>query len=217
MKKTWNKFLVYFINGVVLLLPIVLTVVLIKFLALQVNNIVLDPIMKLFTPVVMGLRRIYVAKTLIFLLVILAIAIIGWAAKILFIKRFFSHGEKLFIKVPILGRIYNAAKQIFSALLGQGKTIFREVVMLEYPRKGIYSIGFTTGDAKGEINQKIGKECLSVFVPTTPNPTSGLFLVVPKEEVFFLKMSVEDGMKLVISGGSFSPCNEIGESGNIKA
>ncbi|MFH1395514.1 MAG: DUF502 domain-containing protein [Candidatus Omnitrophota bacterium] len=212
MKKTWNAFLIYFINGIVLLLPVVITIVLIRFLAIQLNNIVLDPIMKLFAPVVMGFRRIYVAKTLIFLLIIFLIAAIGWGARILFIKRFFSHGEKLLIKVPILGRIYNASKQIFSALVGQGKTIFKQVVMLEYPRKGIYSIGFTTGDAKGELDQVIGKESLSVFVPTTPNPTSGLFLVVPKEEIYFLKMGVEDGMKLVISGGSFSPYHETDES-----
>ena len=107
-----------------------------------------------------------------------------------------------------MGKIYNAIKQISSAFIGQGKTIFKEVVLIEYPRKGINSIGFTTGPSKGEINSVLGKKGYSgvnVFVPTTPNPTSGIFMVFPKEDVQFLEMSVEDGMKLVVSGGSVSP------------
>jgi len=205
MKKTWNKFLVDFFNGVVILLPITVTVILVKFLVMQVNNIVLNPIMKCFAPVIMGFHRIYVVKTLIFLVVIFLITMIGWGAKILVIKRFFAHGEKFFIKLPFLGRIYNAAKQVFSALLGQGKTAFKQVVMLEYPRKGIFSLGFLTSSTKGEIKKILSNENVNVFVPTTPNPTSGVFLIVPREEVHFLKMSVEEGMKLIVSGGAVSP------------
>jgi len=205
MKKTWNRFLVDFLNGVVILLPITVTVILVKFLVVQVNNIVLNPIMKCFAPIIMGFHRIYVVKTLIFLMVISFITIIGWGAKILVIKRFFAHGEKFFIKLPFLGRIYNAAKQVFSALLGQGKTAFKQVVMLEYPRKGIFSLGFLTSPTKGEIERILSNENINVFVPTTPNPTSGVFLVVPREEVHFLKMSVEEGMKLIVSGGAVSP------------
>jgi len=205
MKKVWNRFFVDFFNGVVILLPISVTVFLVRFLVLQVNNMVLNPLMNLFAPVVMGFHRIYVAKTLIFLLVIFAITMIGWGAKILVVKRFFSHGEKLFIKVPFLGRIYNAVKQVFSALLGQGTTAFKQVVMIEYPRRGIYSLGFMTGATKGELKGLVKEESVNIFIPTTPNPTSGVFLVVPKKEVHFLTMSVEEGMKLIVSGGAVSP------------
>jgi len=205
MKKILRKFLVDFFNGVVILLPIVVTVFLVKFLILQVNNIVLNPILKCVAPFLSGFHRVYVAKALIFLIVIFAITMIGLGAKILMLKRFFAHGEKLFIKVPILGRIYNAAKQVFSAILGQGKTAFKQVVMIEYPRKGIFSLGFFTGPTIGEINAILKIESINIFVPTTPNPTSGLFLVVPRKDVYFLKMTVEEGMKLIISGGAVSP------------
>ncbi|MFH1847282.1 MAG: DUF502 domain-containing protein [Candidatus Omnitrophota bacterium] len=205
MKHFWNKFLVSFINGIVILLPVVVTISLIRFLVNQVNAIILDPIVNIFSSLTEAPHRLYLARGLTFLVVILLISIIGWGAKILFIKRIFSLGEKLLLKVPIMGRIYNAAKQIFSAFLGQGKTIFKQTVLVEYPRKGLYSIAFTTGTTKGEIPGVIDKKGINVFLPTTPNPTSGLFLIVPKEDIRFLKMSVEEGMKMVVSGGSVTP------------
>ncbi len=209
MRKLWNRFFVNFVNGVVLLLPVAVTAALIRFLVVQLNNIVLNPIARFFAPVSWETQHIYIAKALIFFIVIVTIAVIGWGAKIWFINRMFSLGENLLLKVPVMGRIYNAAKQIFSAFLGQGKTIFKQVVLVEYPRKGLYSIGFTTGTTKGEIREFIGGSGVNVFIPTTPNPTSGIFLVVPKENIRFLKMSVEDGMKLHISGGSVSPSYQI--------
>jgi uncharacterized membrane protein len=209
MKKMWNSALMYFVNGVVLLLPVALTVGLVRFLVLALNNVILEPLLGLFAPVAAG-TRVYIAKTLIFLFVIAVVTAIGWGAKIIVINRLFSLGERLLLKVPVMGRIYNAAKQIFSAFFGQGKTIFKQVVMIEYPRKGIYSVGFTTGVSRGEIRKTMGDTSVNVFIPTTPNPTSGMFLVVPRSEVHFLRMSVEDGMKLVVSGGSVTPPMEDG-------
>ena len=205
MNRTWNSFLVSFINGVVLLLPITITIALIRFIVKQVNNILLNPLLGFFAPFAKGGQHVYVVKTLIFLAVIACIAFIGWCARILVVNRTFAFGERLLGKVPILGKIYTAVKQISSAFLGHGKTIFKQVVLIEYPRKGVYSIGFTTGTSKGEITQRIGERGVNVFVPTTPNPTSGVFLVVPREGIQFLRMSVEEGMKLIVSGGSISP------------
>ena len=204
MKKVWNSALVYFANGIVLLLPISITVALVRFLVISLNNMVLEPLLKFFAPIA-GEMNVFIAKPIIFFIVIVAVTAIGWGAKILFINRIFSLGERLVLRVPVMGRIYNAAKQIFSAFFGQGKTVFKQVVMIEYPRKGLYSIGFTTGTSKGELRETLGCVGVNVFVPTTPNPTSGVFLIVPKDDVHFLKMSVEDGMKLVVSGGSVSP------------
>jgi len=204
-KNILNKFFLGFLNGIVILFPVIFTVWIIRFFALKVNDVVLTPFVKLFAAVGLGVQRVYLAKTLIFLMVVLMIAAIGWAARVLFITRIFSLGEKIFLKVPILGKIYNALKQISSAFLGQGKTIFKQVVMVEYPRKGLYSLGFTTGITKGELKSVLDGNSVNVFVPTTPNPTSGMFIIVPKEEIHFLKMSVEDGMKLIVSGGAVSP------------
>lgn len=204
MKKIWNRFLVNYFNGIVLLLPIVLTVLLVRFLVIKVNNMILSPIVELLMPMSGG-RHILIAKAIVFVIVIVFMAAIGWGAKILVVNRMFSFGEGIILRVPVLGKIYNAAKQIFSTVFGQGKTIFKQVVLIEYPRKGLYSIGFATGDTKGEVKDSIGQHGVNIFIPTTPNPTSGLFLIVPKDNVQFLEMSVEDGMKLVISGGSVSP------------
>ncbi len=202
-KRAWNNFIIGFVNGIVIILPITVTIAVVKFLVVKLNNIVLSPLLKIIIP--MGVENVYVAKTLIFIAVIFIITLIGWAARIIIIRRFFSWGEQILIMVPIMGNVYNAVKQISSAVIGHGKTIFKEVVLVEYPRKGLYSLGFTTGITRGELKGQFEKGAVNVFVPTTPNPTSGLFIVVPQEEVRYLKMSVEDGMKLIISGGFVTP------------
>lgn len=214
-KKLWNKIFVSFINGVVLILPVLVTAWLISFLVKQLNKLILDPLLKAIPPISRGIEHVYLAKGIIFLTVIFVIAVIGWGARLIFINKIFSFGEQIFIRVPVMGRIYNAAKQIFSAFIGQGKTVFKQVVLVEYPRVGLYSIGFTTGITRGEIRDMLGRSSVNVFVPTTPNPTSGLFIVVPKENIIFLKMTVEEGMKMVVSGGSVSP-GAIGETGADK-
>ncbi|MGB2601201.1 MAG: DUF502 domain-containing protein [Candidatus Omnitrophota bacterium] len=204
--KLWNRFLVNFFNGIVILLPITVTVLIIRFVVIKVNNAILSPLAKLLAPMALEQRHeIIIAKSLIFIGVLCMVAIIGWGAKILVVNRVFGLGEKVLMKVPVMGKIYATSKQIFNSLLGQGKTIFKQVVMVEYPRKGLFTIGFTTGITRGELKDSLGQSGVNVFVPTTPNPTSGFFLVVPKDSIRFLKMSVEEGMKLVVSGGSVSP------------
>lgn len=210
MKKVWNRFFVNFVNGIVLLLPVAITIFLIRFLVVKLNEIILTPIVSFIAPMAGG-YRVFIAKTVIFFTAILVISFIGWGAKIIFINRLFSWGENLVLRVPVMGRIYKASKQIFNALFGQGKTIFKQVVLVEYPRKGLYTIGFTTGTTKGELKDSVGGSGVNIFVPTTPNPTSGYFLIIPKEDIHFLNMSVEDGMKMVISGGSVSPM-EMGDA-----
>jgi uncharacterized membrane protein len=204
MKRVWNRFLVNFFNGIVLLLPVAVTIFLVKFLVTKLNEVFLDPTVRFVAPMAGG-YRVVAAKTVIFFIAIIVVALIGWGAKILFVNRVFSLGERLLIKVPIMGRIYKASKQIFNAFFGQGKTIFKQVVLVEYPRKGLYTLGFTTGETKGELKDSVGGSGVNVFVPTTPNPTSGFFLIIPKEDVHLLNMSVEDGLKMVISGGSVAP------------
>ena len=211
LKRLWNKFLVSFINGIVILLPLLVTVIIIRFLVLQLNKLVLSPFLKFLSPVTGEIRHAYVGKAAVFLLVIFTIAFVGWAARIIFINRLFTFGERIFIKVPIMGRIYNASKQIFSALIGQGKTVFKKVVMIEYPRKGIYSIGFATGDTRGTLRKNFSSDSVNIFIPTTPNPTSGMYIVMPADEVTVLDMTVEEGMKLVISGGAVFPGSDIAE------
>ena len=111
--------------------------------------------------------------------------------------------EWLLLKVPILRSVYVTSRQIGEALWTPKGNMFSKVVLIEYPRKGIFTMGFLTNENKKdwELSEKTGKQLLSIFVPTTPNPTSGFLLFVPREDCQFLDMKVSDGMKLVISGG----------------
>ncbi len=108
-------------------------------------------------------------------------------------------------KMPGVRTIYKALKQIFETVVSQGKASFKHVVIIEYPRKGLYAIAFIATETKGEVAQKLEHEMVSVFLPTTPNPTSGFLLFVPKKDVIMLDMDVEEGAKLVISAGLVTP------------
>lgn len=123
-----------------------------------------------------------------------------------YVGRFFVKlGEKILSKMPFISSIYNLLKQVFETFFSGKKQSFNQVVLLEYPRKGIWVIGFVSAKTDGEIGKKIDGDVLNVFVPTTPNPTSGFLIFVKESEVIKLKMSVEDGLKLVISCGIVTP------------
>jgi len=114
-------------------------------------------------------------------------------------------GDRLMAGMPVVRGVYGAVKQLTETVLGKQSAAFREVVLLEYPRRGIWSLGFITGITEGEIQDLTKDEVLNVFVPTTPNPTSGFLLFVPRRELVVLDMSVEEGIKMVISGGIVTP------------
>ena len=131
--------------------------------------------------------------------------IVGWFASNIMGKFLIRTGEYILDRIPVIRNLYSAIKQIFETITQSQSDAFREVVMLEYPRKGTWSIGFVTGSSKGEVQEKVAAETVNVFVPTTPNPTSGFLLFVPRKELKFLDMSVEEGVKLVVSAGIISP------------
>ena len=114
-------------------------------------------------------------------------------------------GERILDNTPVVRSIYGAIKQIMETVMSTNSESFRDVVLVEYPRKGIWVIGFVTGETKGEV-QTLNEEILiNVFIPTTPNPTSGFLLFVPKNDLIYMKMKVEDAVKMVISGGIVTP------------
>lgn len=139
------------------------------------------------------------------LIAFISFVIIGWFASNIMGRFFIRIGEYILDRIPVIRSLYGAIKQIFETITQTQSQAFREVVMLEYPRKGVWSVGFVTGRSKGEIQQKVNEETVNVFLPTTPNPTSGFLLFVPKEELKFLDMSVEEGIKLVVSAGIITP------------
>lgn len=113
--------------------------------------------------------------------------------------------EQLLARMPVIRNIYSAVKQIFETVLADQSAAFREAVLVEYPRRGIWAIGFITGRTKGEVQNITEDECINVFLPTTPNPTSGFLLFVPKPDLIRLSMTVEEAIKMVISGGIITP------------
>ena len=123
-----------------------------------------------------------------------------------FFGRFFVRlGENIINKLPVFRSIYGALKQIFQTILGSSSNAFREVVLIEYPRNGMWAIAFITAETSGEVKQKLKRKSVNVFLPTTPNPTSGFLLFVPTKDITRLSMNIEEGMKLVISGGIITP------------
>ena len=130
---------------------------------------------------------------------------VGWLARRVVGKRLIAVAEMLIRQVPLLNRIYPFMKEISDTVLSGKKTMFQRVVLVEFPRAGVYSIGFVTGATAGEAQAKINQPLLNVFVPTTPIPTSGFLIFVPPANVLDLEMSVAEGMKLVISGGTVVP------------
>lgn len=113
--------------------------------------------------------------------------------------------ERLMARMPIIRNVHSALKQILETVLAQQSKAFRQVVMIEYPRRGIWAIGFLTGDTVGEVQNLTEDDVVNVFLPTTPNPTSGFLLFVPRGECHVLTMTVEEGIKMVVSGGIVTP------------
>ncbi len=187
------------------ILPLAITLWLLALFYDAININVLIPLTKFFKPHITNVYIEYGVRTTIFLLLIGLVLLIGLATRILFIRKLFAFGERMFFRIPMIGKAYVTIRQISRAFLGDRKGIFKAAVLLEYPRKGVYSIGFLTSSSKGEVRSKTAKKLVNIFIPTTPNPTSGILLLVPEEEIVNLDMSVEEAMKLVISGGIVTP------------
>ncbi len=124
-------------------------------------------------------------------------------------RRVVDFGEYILSGIPLVRPVYAAVKQVIQAMFGDTPYAFKRAILVEYPRKGIYALAFVTGRAYGEIKEKTGKEMINVFLPTTPNPTSGFYLVVPEEDTVPLEISVEDAFKLLISGGVVEPGGKV--------
>ncbi|MBE0413415.1 DUF502 domain-containing protein [Yoonia sp.] len=151
--------------------------------------------------IVINVRGIGVVIFLVFTV------LVGWIGKGLIGRSFLGIGERIVDRMPVVRSIYNAAKQIAETVFSQRDTSFDKACLVEYPRRGAWAIAFISTNAKGEIHAKLtdGEPVVTVFLPTTPNPTSGFLLFLPKSDVKVLDMSVEDAAKLVISAGLVYP------------
>ena len=138
------------------------------------------------------------------LLAVLLISVVGLIARYYFGKRLIEWTDNLIMRVPLLNKVYGAIKQVNEAFSGN-KNSFKTVALVEFPREGMFSIGFITNEQHGEVRQKTNEKVVAVFIPTTPNPTSGFLVLVPEDKVTKLEMSVADGIKYIVSLGSIAP------------
>jgi uncharacterized membrane protein len=138
---------------------------------------------------------------------LLIILVIGLMARNIAGKWLLDVGERLLQAIPLAGAVYKTLKQLLETLLRDSGNKFRRVVLVEYPRRGIWALAFVTGTIDGEIQSQMPQGMLNLFIPTTPNPTTGWYAVVPEQDVLDLAMSIEDAFKVVISGGIVNPGN----------
>ena len=184
----------YFIAGVLVLIPIGITLYLTIFFIKILSKILpkeLNP--DHYLP--------YNIPGLEILISLFLITFIGWLSLTFFGKRFIEFFESVLNRIPILRTIYSSAGQLMENF-SQNKKNKKSVVLIEYPRKGTWAVGFATKDNKGEISRKTSKQLVNVFVPTTPNPTSGFLLMFPKDEIKYLDMTFEEASKFIVSAGT---------------
>jgi len=190
-----------FFTGVIIALPVIATVMGVSWIVQKIDNNVLKFLPGIINPKtylgfdIPGLGLI-ISVVLLFLLGVIASNFIG--------NSVIKAGERLLARVPVVAPVYNSLKQIVTTVAQQKDRAFRDVCLLEYPRKGLYAVGFVTADLSGAPAEKLPGGYVCVFVPTTPNPTSGFLLFVKETDIQILNMTPEEGAKMIISGGMVS-------------
>lgn len=199
----------YFFTGLVIAAPIYITIYLTLWIVELMDQWFLPFVPERYNP------EHYLPVSVPGLGLILAfvlLTLLGAFTANLFGRTLVSFGQNLLHRMPVVRNIYGAVQQIFETVMSQRDTSFQDVGLIEYPRKGLWAIVFITAETKGEIAMRTGEEMVSVFLPTTPNPTSGFLLYVPRKDIHILNMTVEEAAKLVISAGLVDPPHSIEET-----
>ena len=204
-----------FLTGVVAVIPAGVTIYVLYLIIKLMNNLVR------FVP-----ARYHPDQLLPFhipglgvIITLILIFTIGLVTRSYLGKKLAILGDRMVRQIPLVRGIYNALKQFVDAVFSDKGQSFKKAVLIEYPRKGLYSIAFVTGVSRGEVQAKTLQRCVNVFVPTTPNPTSGFYIMVPEGDMITLDMTVEEAFTLIISGGIVSPedIQHMPEQGEIHA
>lgn len=206
----------YFYAGLIALLPIVLTVYIFNWIA----GIMMLVLRHSFVTIIVKeiVKRVaedgdidyYFQMLVYFISLIIMIAgtcLVGFILRIVFFAKIIGSVKEFFIKIPLIKQVYTTISQIIEITMSDKEKTYEKVVMVEYPRKGIYSLGFLTSEDNYIVSEAIGSEekLYNIFIPTSPNPTSGMFVVVPEKDVKVLNIKIDDAVKLIISGGVILP------------
>ncbi len=191
----------YLMAGLLVWIPLGVTIIVVKMLiGLLDRTLVVLPMQyrpeQLFGVSIPGLGVIVAVVVVLFT---------GMIVANLFGRKLVAIWESLLSRIPLVSSVYSAVKQIAETMFSSSGQSFRKVLLVEYPRKGMWTLAFQTGTEVGEAQCKTGREVINIYVPTTPNPTSGFFIMVPKEDVVELEMSVDEGLRMIISMGSVVP------------
>jgi uncharacterized membrane protein len=201
----WHKLRNYFVSGLLVLGPLYLSLLFLVYLLRLADNILVDPLFGVLPFQIDARYKVFLTKAAIVIIVFLFISFIGLLARKFLLKNVLEGGEALLKSIPLVSQIYSSIKEVVHAFLGEKRGIFKRVVFVEYPRKGIFAMGFVMNEERWEIHEKTGKDSINVFVPSPPNPATGFHVFIPKEDVVYSDMSIEDGIRLVISGGGVVP------------
>ncbi len=177
-----------FLAGLATLLPIVISIYLVYWIFSVIDSLLEPILIAVFGQAIPGVG---------FISTIIIVLIVGLFSTNILGNKLLFWGEALLYRTPIVGKIYSTVRRITNSFFSSGKNSFRQVALVEFPRKGIYSIGFITNENLSYLEEEV----YSIFIPTTPNPTSGWFIIMPKEDVKILDISVEKGIEMVISAG----------------
>jgi uncharacterized membrane protein len=201
-----------FLTGLAIVLPGVITLAVVKWLFGTISSFT-DTLL-FFLPYCLSPRAIYQDgisgpmfwywSLLALFLFIAIVSVVGVLARNYFGKQLIAWADNMMLRVPVLNKIYGTIKQLDEAFTSGKKSSFKTVVLVEYPREGIYSVGFITSAQADEVEKKTGRKCVCVFIPTTPLPTGGFLIVVPEDKVVKLDMSVAEGFKYIISVGALA-------------
>jgi uncharacterized membrane protein len=191
----------YLLTGLIVVVPITITIYIIQALVRAMDDF-LQFVPKAYHPdTLLGFHL----PGLGLLLVTLMVFLVGLLTHSYVGTKVVGLWDLLVGRIPVVRNIYQAVKQLTEAVFSNTGSHFKQVVMVEFPRPGLYSIGFLAGPARGELELKAGQPVMNIFIPCTPNPTTGYYVLIPEKDLILLKMSVEEAFKLIISGGLVSP------------
>jgi uncharacterized membrane protein len=180
----------------IVLAPVGVTVLVLVWMFRTIDDILGEPLQ-----VAIGIR----IPGLGFVLLLLTVTAVGWAVNLAAGRELLHLWNQAMARFPLTGRIYTAISQIVQSVIGDRKRLFHQTVLVPYPTEGIWAVAFVTNEQAPVMSRVVGEPCVNVFVPTTPNPTSGFMLVVPRDRLRVADISVEEAMKLIISAGAVSP------------
>ncbi len=201
-----SKIRSWFFTGILVMTPLILTIYVVWAFITFVDNLVVPLVPIEYRP---SYYLPFSIPGLGLIIVFLFTTFVGILATGLFGRTLIRLWENILNRMPVVRSVYSAIKQILETVMATQSDAFRQAVLVEYPRTDIWAIGFVTGSTKGEVSENVNKKMVNVFMPTTPNPTSGFLLFFPEKDLIFLEMSVEDALKLVVSGGMVVPKRKI--------